>query len=105
MDSEALGELWCWELWGRGGALAKMLSSELVSVEDGRVEVDPCWALLYGRDEENWVPLLDLLSLISELVGPALLLAWTMLLTALRTRENLPRRIAHGLCRHLCRSR
>lgn len=47
-----------------------MLSSELVSVEEGRVEVEPCWVLLYGRDEE----LLDLLSLMSELVGPALLL-------------------------------
>jgi hypothetical protein len=48
---------------GGRGALAKRLSSELVSVEEGRVEVEPCWALLYGRDEENWVPLLDLLSL------------------------------------------
>jgi hypothetical protein len=63
IDNEELGELLCCGMWGRG-ALAKMLSSELVSVEEGSVEVDPCWPLLlYGRDEENWVPLLDLLSL------------------------------------------
>ena len=43
--------------------LAKRLSSELVSVEEGSVDVDPYWPLLYGR-EENCVPLLDLLSLI-----------------------------------------
>jgi hypothetical protein len=35
------GELLCWLICGRG-TLAKRLSSEPVSVEDGRVEVDPC---------------------------------------------------------------
>jgi hypothetical protein len=34
-------------------------------VDEGSVDVEPCWPLLlYGREEENWVPLLDLLSLI-----------------------------------------
>lgn len=40
-----LDELVCWGTWGRG-TLAKRLSSELVSVEDGRVDVDPCWPLV-----------------------------------------------------------
>jgi hypothetical protein len=40
-DNEALGELLCCGMGGRG-ALAKRLSSELVSVEEGRVEVEPC---------------------------------------------------------------
>lgn len=37
-----LGELLCWDTWGRG-TLAKRLSSELVSVDEGSVEVEPCW--------------------------------------------------------------
>jgi hypothetical protein len=39
------GELLCWAICGRG-TFAKRLSSEPVSVEDGRVEVDPCWPLM-----------------------------------------------------------
>jgi hypothetical protein len=39
-DCEA-GELLCCDTVGRG-ILAKRLSSELVSVEDGRVDVEPC---------------------------------------------------------------
>lgn len=39
------GEVLCWVICGRG-TLAKRLSSEPVSVEDGRVEVDPCWPLM-----------------------------------------------------------
>jgi hypothetical protein len=39
------GELLCCASCGRG-TLAKRLSSEPVSVEDGRVEVDPCWPLM-----------------------------------------------------------
>jgi hypothetical protein len=35
------GELLCGETVGRG-TLAKRLSSELVSVEEGRVDVEPC---------------------------------------------------------------
>lgn len=37
-----MGELLCCGTEGRW-PLAKRLSSELVSVDDGRVEVDPCW--------------------------------------------------------------
>ena len=40
-----LGVLLCCAICGRG-TLAKRLSSEPVSVEDGRVEVDPCWPLM-----------------------------------------------------------
>jgi hypothetical protein len=39
------GELLYCEMCGRG-TLAKRLSSEPVSVEDGKVEVDPCWPLM-----------------------------------------------------------
>lgn len=39
------GELLWFGICGRG-TLAKRLSSEPVSVEDGRVEVDPCWPLM-----------------------------------------------------------
>jgi hypothetical protein len=42
----------CCDTVGRG-MLAKRLSSELVSVEEGRVEVEPCWPLAYGRELEN----------------------------------------------------
>lgn len=35
------GELLCWGGLGRG-ALANRLSSELASVEEGRVDVEPC---------------------------------------------------------------
>ena len=38
-------ELLCCAICGLG-TLAKRLSSEPVSVEDGRVEVDPCWPLM-----------------------------------------------------------
>jgi hypothetical protein len=41
IDNDELGELLCCGMGGRG-ALAKRLSSELVSVEEGRVEVEPC---------------------------------------------------------------
>lgn len=36
------GELLCCEADGRG-TLANRLSSELVSVEEGSVDVEPCW--------------------------------------------------------------
>jgi hypothetical protein len=102
MFSDEFGELLCCGRGGRG-ALEKRLSSELVSVEEGRVEVEPCWPLLYGREELNWVPLLDLLSLIKGLVW-AELTAWTILLTALRILENLLQTTALDPC-HLRRSR
>jgi hypothetical protein len=38
------GELLCCERAGRG-TFAKRLSSELASVEEGSVEVEPCWPL------------------------------------------------------------
>ena len=38
------GELLCWARAGRG-TFAKRLSSELASVEEGSVEVEPCWPL------------------------------------------------------------
>jgi hypothetical protein len=38
------GELLCCDTVGRG-MFVKRLSSELVSVEDGRVDVEPCWPL------------------------------------------------------------
>lgn len=100
MLNDELGELLCCGMGGRG-APEKMLSSELASVEEGRVEVEPCWPLLYGRDAENWVPLLDLLSLIKGLVW-AELTAWTILLTALRTLETLLQMTALDPC-HLRR--
>lgn len=38
------GELLCCERAGRG-TFVKRLSSELASVEEGSVDVDPCWPL------------------------------------------------------------
>ena len=44
LTDDGAGELLCCETVGRG-ILVKRLSSELVSVEEGSVEVEPCWPL------------------------------------------------------------